>query len=242
KDSVKIVITDAEGKEFRTMKTTAKKGINRMFWDMKKESAQYPGGQDMFGSLFSQAVEALPGEYTVRISVGEHSSTQKVKVLADPNMEISMDEFKKNLEAKARFQKAIATTTEVYKKMDEATKSINKVMTFIADHKGAEVDTVKEEGKKLQKKLEEIKYQAVAKQVKGIAGDTNDLEARLQALGLYFFSAMTPPAETEMQILGDIEKQLETYQKAVDAFIEKDLKAFKETLKKAGLETVSIPD
>ncbi|MCB0837714.1 MAG: hypothetical protein KDD99_13675, partial [Bacteroidetes bacterium] len=138
KDSVKIVITDAEGKEFRTMKTTAKKGINRMFWDMKKESAQYPGGQDMFGSLFSQAVEALPGEYTVTISVGEHSSTQKIKVLADPNMEISMDEFKKNLEAKARFQKAIATTTEVYKKMDEATKSINKVMTFIADQKGAE--------------------------------------------------------------------------------------------------------
>ncbi|MCB0854863.1 MAG: hypothetical protein KDD63_21730, partial [Bacteroidetes bacterium] len=122
------------------------------------------------------------------------------------------------------------------------TKSINKVMTFIADQKGAEVDTVKEAGKKLQKKLEEIKYQAVAKQVKGIAGDTNDLEAKLQALGLYFFSAMTPPAETEMQILGDIEKQLETYQKAVDAFIEKDLKAFKETLKKAGLETVSIPD
>ncbi|RMG26522.1 MAG: hypothetical protein D6730_08915 [Bacteroidetes bacterium] len=236
KDSVQITIKDASGAVFRQMKTTAAKGLNRTFWDLKKEPARYPGPPDPFSGFFSQAVEAPPGTYNVLIQIGEQADSQQLNILPDPGLYISEEEFQTNLQRKARFQQAIATTAQTFKKIDEAGKALKKFMDYIEGRKGENLDALKKEGKALYEQIDSLRYQAIAKPSKGIAGDTDELVPQLQNIGMYYFSSMTPPTQNEEAILHDIEQQIAAYQQAVDDCLNGELKAFQQRVEAAALK------
>lgn len=242
KDSVSIVITDPEGQEFRSLKTTAKVGVNRTMWDLKKESPKFPGPPDPFSSFFSNGIEALPGNYQVKIKVGQDSSSQMVKVMMDPKMPVSLQDFKTNLERKARYQKLIASTTKSYKALMKEGKSIKKVAGFLSDRKDENAIKVKDAAKELQKKLDELKYAGLAKKGKGIQGDTDDLVAQLKSIGFYFFNMMTTPGASEDIQLTKLEAKSKAYRESIDAFLESDVKEFKTLVNTSKFELFEAED
>lgn len=236
KDSVSIVITGPDGKEFRLLKATAKAGVNRMNWDLKKEGPKYPGPPDPFSSFFSNGIEALPGDYTVTVKIGKDSSSQKVKVIMDPKMPVDMEAYKTNLARKARFQKAVSTTTKAYGQLTKAEKGIKKVSSFLSDRKDESSEKIKASAKELQKKMDELKYKGLAKKGKGIQGDTDDLVAQLKSLGFYFFNMMTAPGQSEEVKLSKIEEQVQAYEKDVNDFVTGDVAKFKEEVNAADIK------
>jgi len=232
KDSVTINIKDSAGKIFRSLKASAQPGVNRMAWDLKKEASRYPGAMDPFAAFFSQGVEALAGMYTVTVTVGKDSVTQTLKILADPGMQITMDQFKTNLERKETFMKMITTFREDYESIKKMEASLTKLTTFLKDRKDDTSKDLIKGATELQKRVDEIATLGVPKPASGILGDTDDLKAQLQSLGFYFLSPMVPPGESEMILLKKLETKVSDYSKTIADFKAKELTPFSDKVKR----------
>jgi hypothetical protein len=86
-----ITITDQNGKAIRTLKGTAKAGLNRVRWNLRGEPRQPPpgftgGGGGGFGGQFAgQPTE--PGGYVVKLSVAGKEIVRPLTVEADAGPE-----------------------------------------------------------------------------------------------------------------------------------------------------------
>lgn len=92
---VKLEYLDASGKSIRTFSTkakeredklTVKKGGNMYAWNMV-----YPGAESFEGMIFwwgsLSGPQAVPGDYMVRLHIGEEVQEQTFKILKDPRTE-----------------------------------------------------------------------------------------------------------------------------------------------------------
>ena len=86
----KVEVMDESGDVVRMFEQPAQLGLNRIYWDLRRDSFDRPDtGEPEEESPFQQGgIRVLPGSYTVRLSLGEHDATGSVQVLPDPREEI----------------------------------------------------------------------------------------------------------------------------------------------------------
>lgn len=101
KTKVQIDILDSVGQVIRTLTGTKKKGMNRVWWDLRYENSKVPllrtepigapwfslgakGSRDLPAGV-KLAPVVPPGNYTVRLRVGITSKEQSLTVLKDPH-------------------------------------------------------------------------------------------------------------------------------------------------------------
>jgi photosystem II stability/assembly factor-like uncharacterized protein len=122
KEEITIQILDSDGEVIRTLSSkakprildethpdvregsknepdlTAKAGLNRSAWDLRIDGAdEIPGavidiGSPRYGPL------SLPGDYTVRLIVGEQSADQPLLITADPRAELDLTALSQHLD------------------------------------------------------------------------------------------------------------------------------------------------
>ncbi|HKK07938.1 MAG TPA: hypothetical protein VKA44_03565, partial [Gemmatimonadota bacterium] len=99
-DSVTLRITDADGDTVRTLHAQGKAGINRVWWDLRYESARkvhflrpppdapWADPRREYSAYGIDAPEpgpiVVPGTYTVTLSAAGHEETGTLQVKADP--------------------------------------------------------------------------------------------------------------------------------------------------------------
>ncbi|MEJ2204252.1 MAG: hypothetical protein P8170_09090 [Gemmatimonadota bacterium] len=98
-DSVEISVTDGEGQDVSTLRAPAGLGLNRVAWDLREDAPAWSGGEGARGRSGRQAPEVLPGTYGVRVSAGGASAEGRVTVLADPRVEVPMEERLEKVQA-----------------------------------------------------------------------------------------------------------------------------------------------
>ena len=111
-----VIATFQSDSKKRDEKLEPKAGLNRFIWDL-----QYPDAEDFPGMILwggsVRGPEAPPGEYLVRLTVGEATQTQTVQLLGDPRAEASDADYQ------AQFEFLIS----VRDKLSEAHKAIQKI-------------------------------------------------------------------------------------------------------------------
>ncbi|UCC49711.1 MAG: hypothetical protein JSV41_06015, partial [Gemmatimonadota bacterium] len=85
---VTIQITDTEGEVIRSFKGPAKLGVNRVAWDLRRDSFKRPRGDEEMSFFERGGAEVLPGTFGVRIKYNEHEAMGSVTVLPDPRYDI----------------------------------------------------------------------------------------------------------------------------------------------------------
>ena len=101
-------------------KITTKAGLNRFVWDWRvKEFADRSGFATYRGPL---SYRVQPGQYTVRLSVGDDSASQDFEVLADPRHEVTAADLRRKQELLAAI---VAEATAV----GETVKSLKSIRT-----------------------------------------------------------------------------------------------------------------
>ncbi|MGH8362089.1 MAG: WD40/YVTN/BNR-like repeat-containing protein [Gammaproteobacteria bacterium] len=98
KGPVKIVITDAQSHTVNTLHAPGKSGLNEFVWDMDYagptaiDFIKGAGGEGGRGGP-----NVLPGSYTATITADGHSQSQNVAVRLDPNVNVSLADYRAQL-------------------------------------------------------------------------------------------------------------------------------------------------
>jgi len=83
-----ITILDVSGSEISRVQPELNAGLNRVIWDLHYESIA-PERQTEYGRRGTPGPWVLPGEYTVRLSVGGRHYDQQLEVREDPRITVS---------------------------------------------------------------------------------------------------------------------------------------------------------
>jgi photosystem II stability/assembly factor-like uncharacterized protein len=249
---VKLEFLEPDGTPIRTFATNAedkklqlndlKKGLNRFVWDMR-----YEGAKDFEGMVLwwagLQGPKAAPGEYKVRMTVGEQVQEQPFRILADPRIGASPED----LQAQFEFLKSVTDkVTESHTAIADI-RSVRKQLEGLKTRIGADsaMKDVLAAAKVLDKKMTEVE-QALY-QTKNRSGQdplnypirlTNKL-AHLNSL--YGMSDGRPPKQAyafKEEVVTAIDAELAKWQQLKT----QELRAFNELVRQKQVDAVKLSE
>ncbi len=113
---LKIEIFDQDGKLVDTVAGSKHRGLNRAGWGMHvKPPAVAPAASALFEA--AEGPRVLPGTYTVKLTKGDHTYTEELKVVMDPRAKYPVEE------RKAQFDLSM----KVYKELEHMTFGVEAI-------------------------------------------------------------------------------------------------------------------
>ncbi|MBI1760053.1 MAG: hypothetical protein HYR56_01325, partial [Acidobacteria bacterium] len=128
-DTVKLTITDNSGDLVREMSVANDPGVQRAVWDLRYGSpAQMPTSLEraltpaqansMLANIgLARGPRVLPGDYVVKLSVGEKSFTKTVRVEEDPRIQATAAELETRLQTLLSVNKLQKSATELQRRL-----------------------------------------------------------------------------------------------------------------------------
>ncbi len=141
----------ADGKVIRTLEGPHARGLNRTNWDLRHEPPVPATGQGGFGGP-PPGPRALPGSYTVRVSLGDQSRVQTVRVQDDPRIQISAADRKAHFDTLMRLSSLISTMDEAHKvaeALKEQLTSLDKSLEQLPEKQEAVAEVLKTTSEKV---------------------------------------------------------------------------------------------
>ena len=164
-ETVTIEILTAAGDLVRTLSTepdedlspgaeplSVDRGANRITWDLRYESVPNIPGAYVFGSL--QGRRVVPGDYQVRLTVGDWSMTQPLEVRMDPRVDATMADY---VEQDAFVAEVAAELTAIHRAVGRNNDVRGQIEALLERIEGDErAEPVEESGTLLTTDLETV--------------------------------------------------------------------------------------
>ena len=205
--NVTVQIFDKDGKLVQSMPGTKRKGINIVRWNMRHTPPKVAsGGTKMdFGSFVAPMV--LPGEYTVKIKVGDQFYENKMTMQRDVKGEMTV----------ADMEAQFAAAMQLYHMHEDLARLVDSVSTtqkMLADN----VDKVKNpKVKKLVQeytaKLEELRSKCLATKQKSPFADEKKLREDITDVYSSICNQEIRPSNLQMERIESLQQQLADAQK-----------------------------
>jgi hypothetical protein len=220
----------------RTLEGPAKPGVNRIAWGLQRKGIPAPDADP--DDPEPSGPEVLPGTYTVRVSLGEHTSEGTVQVLPDPRREPSVAVLQANLEVWDRGQRKLV-------ELDAAEERLESTLETLAHHRArlddwsapdpSVRDSLLAETRELRSRANELLDRLRMPPAKGIVQDTTAAAGLRRALGEAAGSPYAP-SQGRLQQLDWAEARVDAVLREVEAFHAQEVPAYRETLRSAGFE------
>ncbi len=82
---VKVEVYDGAGKLVQSIPATKRKGINRIYWNMRMKPPKTAAGGTKLDYGAAVAPQIMPGDYTLKLKVADKEYQQPIKVVHDPS-------------------------------------------------------------------------------------------------------------------------------------------------------------
>lgn len=143
--------TDAKEKRD---KLEPKKGLNRFVWNMR-----YPGPEEFEGMILwnrrTSGPMVAPGDYKVRLSMGEQVRTLDFSVRKDPRSSTSVEDIQKQVDFLIGVREKLSETNRAIERIRKIRQQIDRLTAPMKD-KEDQYSDVMEAGEALKKKLAEV--------------------------------------------------------------------------------------
>jgi photosystem II stability/assembly factor-like uncharacterized protein len=215
-------------------------GLNRFAWDYRTEGLPAVEGLIPFGSL--QGRRLPPGDYQVRLTHGEASATQPLRVVPDPRRTAILAQYLEQDRVVAQAQEAARDLYESILSMRSIREQVDAVVANITEH--ASADTVEAAAEALAGKIEaweDVLVQPDQKTFQDVINFVNQLDAQLLALIQSVDGTEPPVTQGARDRLQDLTDAWEGHARARDAIFEEDLAGFERLLGELGIPHVVIP-
>lgn len=165
---VDVEVLDRDGARIRAFKVTAKPGLNRVAWDLRRDGFTMPTSRDT-GTVAGP--EVVEGTYTVRIRDGDARASADIDVRMDPRIDVPRVQREAKVAAMVRLGEHLGTATRAVRRLRDATDGIATVQKSITERNDSTANALREAGKSLDERLRAALYRFVEKpDVQGIAG------------------------------------------------------------------------
>ena len=247
-ETVIRTITNQSGQSAKTFgapysgaKIPAKQGINRYIWNLRVDDLVMVPDISFYGSYAGYRVG--PGDYKIRLTIGETSMEQPLTVQHDPRMDIRVrdtqahqklmsDIYIKINDLHTAIVKARSIRSQI-KKMNNRIKEMGNMEELISTGKLAIKAIDNWEGQVVQTEM---------KTFQDVVNFINRLNAHMINLLETIDSADPPLTQGQRNRYGDLSEEWHKHKKKLDSIINNEVTEFNRLYKKEGLPAVIILD
>jgi len=221
-------------------KLPVKQGLNNFNWNLRGEAPKKPEGVVHWG--FAPGMEVAPGTYQVKLSAGDWSQTQSIKVDVNPNLKTTVADFEKQRELGGQIAARIDDLFQGLAKLRDIKTQANQIVERMKKA-GLEEKDVTDAAKALNDKLTAIEEKMT--QVKSKSEqDPINFPAMVdnQLTTLYMYVALFPyqPTTGAYRRFDDLKPQVDDLLKQLDSVMGAELSAFNALVRGKNLEPVLV--
>jgi hypothetical protein len=235
---------DAPSEILKKTVLTTEPGMNRVVWNLqyagaaKIKNAKIDSGEPEIGPL------ALPGTYTLRLTVNSKTLTTKAAILADPRVKIPPADLRKQLQLILAMRADVSRLTGMVEQIRSLRGQLNARDTLLKNN--AKAKPLIPLGQALIKKLDALE----AKLHNPKAEITYDILAQKGGAQLYsriifLYEALKdsdgPPTQGVQEVYAEQKKELANYEADLKALVSGDLARLNERAKTLGVPNVIVP-
>jgi hypothetical protein len=190
---ITVEIYDEKGTLLQSLPGTVRKGINKVYWNLRGTPPKVAeGSTKMDGAGFS-APMVLPGEYTVKLKVKDKEYVSKLKCVPDPeNKELSQDD------RRLVYEKAMELQT-LYNSLSTTIDSVNYLQRSL---KADSVAYFKNKNAiAFYNDLQKVKSELMAVTKTSIFADEERLREKISKLYGTFCGMETKPNGTQLEAI-----------------------------------------
>lgn len=200
--NVRVEIYDKSGKLVQSMPGTKRKGLNIVHWNMRYTPPKVAGGGSKmdFGGFVAPTV--LPGEYTVKIKVGDKTQENKIVMQRDPNSEMSTDDMQLQYDAAMKLYNMHESLAKLVDSINIVQASLKQSLAAIKNPK------VKKLADEYNNKLEELRSKCLATKQKSIFADEKKLREDITDVYAAICNQETPPSNLQVNRIQSLQQQL----------------------------------
>ena len=268
KGELRIEIADADGRVVRTLSSVAREpdysseyddpenfkkaalpvdaGVQRAVWDLTWEGAKKIKSGKIDTGDPASGPRAIPGTYTVKLTVDGQTLTSPVKVVADPRGSAPAVDLSAQLAFGLRVRDDISRLTSLVNQLRsirEQSQAREKALDARRSESAvAQLLKASEDIAKKANELEDRLHNPTAEVVYDILamrGGTR-LYSRLVPVGMWAIEAEGPPTSGMIQVLEAQEKELTDFETQVRSFVAQDVAALNAQAAKLGLSFIIV--
>jgi len=243
-EEVTIEILETNGKVIQqysgsTGDLPVNRGMNKLFWDLRYPPAALFGDKLFRGGNYGP--QAVPGDYQVRLMVGDWSQTREFKVRPDPRIGTSQDDLQQQFDLAIEIRDAISGLNEDVAQIAAVRRQLGEIV--IPDRQRNTEDSLTGEIAILDSELRALELSLVQENVK------NPLEASLlmpslegqliQVLNVVLTSEHRP-TDGAIQRFKDLQSEMQEYRGRLTALADDRIRQLNHLLAQENLPSIDL--
>lgn len=228
---VKVEIYDAVGKLVQSMPGTKRKGINMVYWNMRMKPPKVASGGTKTDFAAFLAPMVLPGDYTVKLKVGDKEYSNTLKMVHDEsNKTFSPADRQAQFTAAMQLYNQHEQLAKLVDDINEKQKMLKENMEKVKGEK------VKKLLKDYYSRLEELRSTLLATKQKSVFADEERLRERITDVYGSIAGQEAAPGNLQQQRIGVLQQEVTKAEQSNAALTTQYFTKVKEALAKEGLE------
>jgi hypothetical protein len=232
---VKLEFLGGEGGLIKTFTTAAEEddekleveaGMNRFVWNTRYTDAEGFEGMIMWAGG-TTGPRAVPGEYQVRLAVGDWSHTRSFRLLPDPRVEVSQVDLEEQFAFLIRIRDRVSEANEAVVRIRDIKEQLEGVMDRVEGH--ADADTINAECRGLIERLAEVEaeiYQVKNRSRQDPLNYPIRLNNKIAALTFVVASAEATPTDQSYAVFEELSAALQVHLDRLNAIVAEEIPAF----------------
>ena len=271
KDSISLTILNEAGKKIRQIKKfPRKKGINRVWWNLRHDRATEPklrtaplghpgeghgperlrygikGWRTLvtWGQGGYIGPRVIPGTYTVRLSVGDKIHTENLEVRKDPNTESSMEDIREQVGLALKIRDDISSIAKMVNKLEWIRRQIDNLIPMLKEDSTLKVFI--KSANELDKKCIEVEKNFFQLTLTGTGADDlrgpTMLYSKFMSLARGVQTGDFAPTTQQIGVYELHHKALEKHKEQFNRLVKEDVTQFNKLLMESNLFNIIIPN
>jgi len=227
----------------RRFKGPAKRGFNRAAWSLTRNGFRTPRDEGdeprPEGDDPPSGPDAIPGNYTVRITWQGQTASAPVVVAPDPRFSVSEADRRAKLTAMLRAGHRLEVATEAVNRLRDAKKAVDRVNAQLGSKDDTGTKALKVAGDSLKKNLGTVEELFVGRRgVQGFLGGGKDVMSRIGEALYAMSSSWDTPTPAQRAYLEQGEQTLQGALAPFNRIMAEEVAAYRSQVVAANLETV----
>ncbi len=245
KTKVKLEILDNAGKVIgEVLNPPKEKGLNRATWNLALTGPKLRRPPPPEAASFGFAPRgplALPGSYTVRLSVGDKTQEQKVEVKLDPTVNTSMGDLQMAYEHSSKVMEMISNLNQSLLKLDALKAQLEQTeKTLKANQPDAPKDALNAISDGI-KQITDLSNKVSVAPSDGLGyRESSKLAEKLSRLFSLLEGANAAPTPAMKEFLAEIQPEYQTAINELNQFLSQGVPRLNDKLKAASAPTLIL--